>query len=103
MADLVSQSQYKRIAATAAGTTVLLDRNGSFERVLFNQNQTGTVTFYDVPTIQGTTAATTSASLIGVMNNNVGSVPVAVPLMCRVRYGLVAVTGGTVDFTVIYN
>jgi len=99
MSDLVSQSAYVHVTGTAAGTTVVLDRSGAFERVLFNQNQTGTVTFYDVATAAGSA----STNVISVMNNNVGSLPLSVPLKCRVRYGLVAVTGGTVDFTVIYN
>jgi hypothetical protein len=99
MPDLSSQAQYKHIVGTAAGTTVVLDRNGTFERVVFNQNQTGTVTFYDTPLAAGST----SANLISVMNNNVGSLPMSVNVGARVRTGLVAVVGGTTDFTVIYN
>ena len=99
MVNSASQSEYRHIIGTAAGTTVLLDRNGGFERVILNKNQTGTVTFYDVATAAGSTAA----NLITVMNNNVGSIPTGVELGCRVKYGLVAVVGGTSDFTVVFN
>lgn len=99
MADNTSQSSYQHVLGTVAGTTVFLDRGGSFERVLFNQNQTGTVTFYDVATAGGST----SANLIATMNNNVGSLPASVDIGARVRYGLVGVHGGTVDYTVVFN
>jgi len=99
MADIASQASYQHLAGTAAGTSVVLDRNGSLERVIFNQNQTGTVTFYDVATAAGSAAG----NLITTMNNNVGSIPTSVEVGARVRYGLVAVVGGTTDFTVVYN
>lgn len=99
MSDNVTQAAWSHIIGTAAGTTVISPQPCSFIRVIPNQNQTGTVTFYDVATAAGSTAA----NLITTMNNNVGSIPTSVEVGCRVRYGLTAVVGGTVDFTVIYN
>jgi hypothetical protein len=91
--------QYTRISGTAAGTTVVCPHNSNILRVVFNQNQTGTATLYDT----ATGAGTTSANTILVANNNVGSIPTALEVGCRTKNGIVAVYGGTVDLTVIWN
>ena len=90
---------YTHVAGTAAGTTVIADRPCGLFNICFNQNQTGTATFYDCATAAGTTAA----NKMLVTNNNVGSLPMTLAVGCRTRYGLVTVIGGTVDFTVIWN
>ena len=35
--------------------------------------------------------------------NTVGSIPTAIEVGARLRYGLTVVVGGTVDFTVVYE
>lgn len=96
----ISGANYLRVSGTAAGTTVVSSSAVSnFLRVLPNQNQTGTVTFYDSATAAGTSAA----GFIAIMNNNVGSLPTSVPIGIRTKNGLVAVVGGTTDVTVVWE
>lgn len=99
MADTSSFAQYKRMSGTAAGTTVFMDRNGSFEGVIIGTNKEGTVTFYDVATAAGTAAG----NYIVAVNNNSGTIPTRVEMGFRVKNGLVGVSGGTTDVTVVYN
>lgn len=96
----VSGNQYTQISGTAAGTTVVSPAPVStFSRVVFNQNQTGTVTFYDSATAAGSAAT----NLITTMNNNVGSIPTSVEVGLRTKNGLIAVVGGTTNFTVVWD
>jgi hypothetical protein len=94
-----SLAAYTRVIGTVAGTTVIADRPCGLFRICFNQNKTGTATFYDCATAAGTTTANTML----ITNNNVGSLPMNLDVGCRTRYGLTTVVGGTVDFTVIWN
>lgn len=98
MADLTPMAQYKRINATSAGTTVLLDRNGALVRMIPNGNQTGTLSLYDVATAAGSTAT----NLINTLPNTAGTLNPAIELGYRVKNGCVVVTGGTVDATFVY-
>lgn len=96
MADLRPTARWTHISATAAGTTTLLDRAGEIYTAVIPANKTGTVSFYDVAAPTGTAAG----NLMYAVPCTVGSIPTAVPLNHRVRYGCVAVYGGTVDMTV---
>lgn len=98
MADLVPQAQYKRVTATAAGTTVLLDRGGAIVRMIPNNNQTGTLTLYDVATAGGSA----STNFICLIPNTQGTANTPVELGFRTKAGCIAVTGGTVDATFVY-
>lgn len=94
-----SQAQWKRVSGTAAGTTVVFARNGSFERIVLGQNKTGTATFYDTDSASGTAAT----NYIATIDNTSGTVPHSVEVGIAVKKGLTVVVGGTVDMTVIYN
>ena len=89
--------QYKRVSGTAAGTTVIQDHNGVLKGYLIGQNKTGTITIYDNAT------GTTADSLLSVINNNSGSIPLSADLQVRFKDGLVAETGGTTDILFIYQ
>lgn len=99
MPDTASFSQYKRISGTAAGTTVVMNRNGSLERIILGSNKTGTISFYDVASSDGTA----STNFIMAIDNTSGTIPSSVECGFRVKAGLVAVTGGTTDILAVYN
>lgn len=88
---------YKRIAGTVAGTTDLKLEKGNLWRVFLPATKTGTVSFYDE------VAGSAATSLIAEVANTVGTIPTSVEFGIRVRKGLRAVYGGTVDFTVVYD
>lgn len=99
---MVLDSQYTHITGTAAGTTVIKSDTGWFGKVIIPAASTGTVTFYDVATAAGTTSA--NQIMLGVSNNlNAANTPCSMDVSTRFRYGLVAVVGGTTDFTVVWN
>jgi len=87
---------WQRISGTAAGTTVISPVSGNLKSVVIGQNKTGTVTFYD-------NASGTSSLLMFNLDNTIGSIPTSLSIDAHLRYGLVAVVGGTTDMTVIYN
>ena len=90
--------QYIRISGTAAGTTTVLNRKGNLHRVFVSTSKTGTATFYD--NASGTTSATHLFELSNVVD---GTAPAQREIGCRLKDGLTVVTGGTIDFLVIYE
>jgi hypothetical protein len=96
MAQPVDGAQYKRISGTGAGTTVVLDRPGNWRCLFIGQTKTGTVTLYDVATASGTAAGNFVTEIV---NANSG-VPIASTPNLKMRYGLVAVAGGTTDLLI---
>lgn len=89
--------QYKRINATAAGTTDVLTRKGNLIRIVIPANKTGTLSLYDQ------NAGTSAATLINDVPLTVGTIPTAVEFGIRVQKGLRIVSGGTVDCVVVYD
>lgn len=93
----VDGSQYKRITATAAGTTNVLVRKGTLHGVYLPATKTGTASLYDQ------NAGSAASTLICEIANTTGTIPTTVPFGLRVKDGLTVVTGGTVDFTLLYD
>jgi len=92
----ITASQYKRINATAAGTTVISDSGCNLNSITMGANYTGTITFYDT----GTSTGTTATNLLIAVNNNAGSIPTSIHPGVRTLNGLTAVSGGTVDMLI---
>lgn len=97
MADITSQGQYYRFSGTAAGTSVLLDRGGGIQRIIFPANKTGTVSLYD------SASGTSATNFITDIPNTVGSIPSSLECGFRVKDGLTVVGGGTTDMTFVLD
>lgn len=93
----ISGSQWTRVSGTAAGTTVVANAPTVLQKILLPSQKTGTVTIYD--NASGTSATT----LVAVIPNTNGTIPVSIDLGIQMRRGIVAETGGTTDFVVIWN
>ena len=94
--------QWTHVIGTQAGTTVVWDGKGFLDKVIVPNTKTGTVSFYDCATAAGTTA---SNLIMGEVSNaiNAANLPYVFHIGARLEKGLVAVVGGTVDFTVVWN
>lgn len=99
MADNTFLGSYYRFSGTAAGTSVLLDRNGEVRRIIFPANKTGTVSLYDVASAAGAIAA----NYIMDIPNTVGTIPSSLECGFRVKNGLTVVGGGTTDMTFVLD
>lgn len=88
---------WTHITGTAAGTTNVKQTNGNLYRVIVPANKTGTASFYDQA------AGSSAGAHMFDLPNTVGSIPTAIEVGARLRYGLTVVVGGTVDFTVVYE
>lgn len=94
--------QWTHVIGTVAGTTVVTDRTAFLEKIIVPNTKTGTVSFYDTATAAGTTSANL---IMGEVSNaiNAANLPYVFNVGARVEKGLVAVYGGTVDFTVVWG
>lgn len=98
MSQPADLSSWQRINGTVAGTTNVLTRTGNLQRIVMTLSKTGTATFYDE------NAGTSSANHMFEISNAVsGTAPNVYEIGARVKNGLTVVTGGTTDFTVIYD
>jgi len=89
--------QWTRLSGTTAGTTTIATTSGGLKSIVMGDNAEGTVTFYD------SSSGTSSATEIFAINNNVGSIPTALDVNVNFKSGLVAVTSGTTDMTVMWS
>ncbi len=92
----VSGDQFTRISGTAAGTTVVSPDGATLKSVVWGGNFTGTLTFYNV----GSAAGTTAANHVIALNNNTGTIPDGIYPNFQMRNGITVVVGGTTDMTV---
>lgn len=95
----LNEFQYYHLSGTQAGTVLISDHSGALGNVILPANKTGTVDFYDSDTLAGTS----SSNLIFSVPQTSGTI--ASNMMCgfRLRKGLVAVSGGTTDMTIVYK
>lgn len=95
MSPLTSGYQWTSISGTAAGTTTIADRSCVLHSVLIPASATGTVTFHD-------SASGTVAKTLALVNDTV-DFPTLLPLNIQMKKGIVAVLGGTVAMTAVWN
>jgi len=97
MSQPVSMGKFTVVSGTAAGTTVVSASPCSLVRVFVPANRTGTVSFYDCATADGTTAS----GVITDITCTVGSIPTSIELGISTHEGITCVTGGTTNLVVI--
>ena len=92
---------WTNIIATAAGTVQVTDHDTRLRAVYIPASATGTVTIYDTTSTLGTASAGTARALTFV--NDTVDFPTYIPLDLQMKTGIVAVTGGTTNLTVIWG
>ena len=100
---MLLDTSYTKCSGTAAGTTVIMERPGYLDKIIFPASATGTITLYDCDTAAGTSAAN---AVIVLDQNKVGTatgMPYVFPVGARMVSGLTAVVGGTTSYTVIWG
>lgn len=93
--------QWTKISGTAAGTTVVSNRSGVLNNIVFPAAKTGTIALYD----SATAAGTSLTNHIYTFDNNVnaGNVPASLEVKTRFKNGLVAIVSGTTDVVAMWG
>lgn len=92
---------YNHLSGTAAGTTVVFARSGTFHGITFGLSKTGTIDVYDSATAAGTAAGNLVLSVDNAIN--AGNLPSTLAVDAGLKNGLTVLQSGTTDVVILYN
>jgi len=93
----VSASKFVNVSATVAATALVQSGYTVIDRVIFPQNATGTITFYD------NAAGDNTGSSLRPLACTVGTVPTSVEVGIGFTAGLSYTSGGTSNAIVVFH
>lgn len=100
---MLLDTQWTKLSGTAAGTTVISDRNCYMARIIFPGTATGTAIFYDTRVATGTTAGNQFFTIDQNKIGTAGGWTPALEVGARMNNGITAVVSGTVNMFVIWG